>query len=538
MIIRRRHLGLICWITALSRPLLGQEAPPAPAELSPAQSQALDRISADSLRGHLSFLASDLLEGRDTPSRGQDLAAEYIAAQFRRAGLEPVGDDGYFQTARWELSEPDAASFRMEVFSAPDAVFRVDKGEVSLARAGGIDLAATGVYKADYRAQDITAAQVAGKVVLIEDPDTRGLEAPARRPLLLALNGFRARMTSAKAAWLVIVSREAGDAAGLGAGRLIDPVNPEASERVATPGGPNASVIGSVTVHDPRFATLFDALPAGPSPETTVAIRLGEPKNRPVALRNVVGLLKGSDPELAKTVVMVTAHYDHIGIRGGASTPDRIYNGANDDGSGTVSVVELASALATLKPEDRPKRSVLFATFFGEEHGLLGSRYYGRHPVVPIDKTVADLNLEQVGRTDSSEGPQVGTASLTGHGFSEVSSILTQAGTAEGVRVYRHPQNSDAFFGRSDNQALADLGVPAHTLCVAYQYADYHGAADHWDKLDYPNMARVDRAVARALLMIANSPAEPKWDQANPKAARYRKAWTDRHPQGDAATPR
>ncbi len=535
MTIQLRYLGLICGIAALSRPLPAQEAPPT--DLPAAQVGALDRISADSLKGNLSFLASDLLEGRDTPSKGLDLAAEYIAAQFRRAGLEPVGDDGYFQTAKWELAEPDLASFRLEVFSAPDATFRVDASQVSLARAGRIDVPPTGVFKADFRSKDVSADQVAGKVVLIEVPEARKVEATERRAVGMAINSFRARMTSAKAAWLVIVSRDLGDATGLGTGRLIDPVNPEASERATTPGGPNASVIGSVTVHDPRFVTLYDSLPAGPSPMTTVALHLGDPVNRPVRLRNVVGLLKGSDPALSETVVMVTAHYDHIGIRGPASTPDRIYNGANDDGSGTVSVVELATALGTLKPANRPKRSILFATFFGEEHGLLGSRYYGRHPIIPIAQTVADLNLEQVGRTDSSDGPQVGTASLTGFGFSEVSSILVQAGQAEGIKVYRHPQNSDAYFGQSDNQALADLGVPAHTLCVAYQYADYHGAADHWDKVDYANMARVDHAVGRALLTIANSPTEPKWDPTNPKASKYQKVWADRHPQAEPAKP-
>src|SRR5262249_33687046 len=143
---------------------------------------------------------------------------------------------------------------------------------------------------------------------------------------------------------------------------------------------------------------------------------------------------------------------------------DHIYNGANDDGSGTVSIVELASALATLKTH--PRRSILFVTFFGEEKGLLGSRYYGRHPVVPIKKTVADVNLEQVGRTDDTEGLRLGAAVMTGHGFSDVSDIFTAAGEAEGVRVYRHPRFSDSYFGRSDNQALADLGIPAHTIGV------------------------------------------------------------------------
>jgi Zn-dependent M28 family amino/carboxypeptidase len=223
---------------------------------------------------------------------------------------------------------------------------------------------------------------------------------------------------------------------------------------------------------------------------------------------------------------MVTAHYDHIGIRGPAGDSDRIYNGANDDGSGTVSVIELASALASLK--DRPKRSLLFVAFFGEEKGLLGSRYYGRNPIIPVEKTVADVNLELVGRTDDSEGPKLAEASLTGFGYSTVSTVFAEAGRLEGVQVVRHPRNSDAFFSRSDNQALADLGVPAHTLCVAFQYPDYHQAADHWDKVDYANMAKIDRTVARALLTIADDPEEPKWDESNPKAEQYLKAWKDR----------
>jgi Zn-dependent M28 family amino/carboxypeptidase len=209
--------------------------------------------------------------------------------------------------------------------------------------------------------------------------------------------------------------------------------------------------------------------------------------------------------------------------------PDKIFNGANDDGSGTVSVMELAAALSKLK--SKPKRSIVFMTVFGEEKGLLGSRYYGRHPVFPIEKTVADVNLEQVGRTDDSEGPQVGTCAMTGFDFSDVGEIFKAAGDAVGIKVFKHPTNSDAYFSRSDNQALADQGVPAHTLSVAYEYPDYHKVGDSWDKIDYDNMARVDQMVAVGLLMIANNPAEPKWNEANPKTARYVKAWQDHHPK-------
>ncbi|MBM3458157.1 MAG: M28 family peptidase, partial [Armatimonadetes bacterium] len=136
--------------------------------------------------------------------------------------------------------------------------------------------------------------------------------------------------------------------------------------------------------------------------------------------------------------------------------------------------------------------------------------------------------LEQVGRTDDSEGPQVNRASLTGFDFSEVGSLLAEAGRQTGVEVFKHPRNSDAFFGRSDNQALADLGVPAHTLCVAYVFPDYHAVGDHWEKVDYENMARVNRTVALGLLLLGKRRQEPRWNAMNPKADRYRQAWERR----------
>jgi hypothetical protein len=251
--------------------------------------------------------------------------------------------------------------------------------------------------------------------------------------------------------------------------------------------------------------------------DARITLHMEAPFDRPAKTRNVVGVLRGSDPILRDTYVMLTAHYDHLGTR--SSGEDRIYNGANDDGSGTVSVIEIAGALAALNP--RPKRSVLFVAFFGEERGLVGSRYYGRHPVVPLDKTIADINLEQVGRTDSTNGPQVRTASLTGYDFSEVPRIVAQAGRLVGVKVYKDDQASVAFFSRSDNQALADLGVPAHTLCVAFDYPDYHQVGDEWQKIDYANMAKIDDAVGLAVLHLASNAPPPRWNESAPAAKRY-----------------
>jgi Peptidase family M28 len=487
--------------------------------ITPAIRASLDHISADSMRGHLSFIASDALEGRNTPSRGLEIAAEYIAAQFRRAALEPAGNEGYFQTAAFLLAETPMDAFELKLKAGTETIsvastqvtFNIDKELNVIAPVFKVDYADTSSIAA------LTPAQVEGKVIITEIPDSRRAEQPRRLEMFRAREDFLHKMIELKARLVVSIDRVNTTGRGAGEGRLIDPDN-----RRAFVQQPSTPVL---TVHDSRVIKAYDLMKPGPS-AAELLLRLPAQIEKPIKLRNVIGLLRGSDPVLKDTYLMVTAHYDHIGVRQGMDG-DNIFNGANDDGSGTVSVMELASALARLK--QRPKRSIVFMTFFGEEKGLLGSRYYGRHPVFPVDKTIADINLEQVGRTDSSEGPQLANATLTGFDYSDIGTILQAAGKATGITVYKHEQNSDSFFSRSDNQALADQGVPAHTLCTAFVYPDYHGVGDHWEKIDYANMAKVDRMVGLGLIMIANNPEAPKWNEANPKAARYVKAWNEHH---------
>jgi hypothetical protein len=489
--------------------------------LTPDAQAAMDRVSADSLRGHLSFIASDALEGRNTPSRGLDIAAEYIAAQFRRAGLEPAGDDGYFQTANWKSAERTLEGFELKIQSGKET-FTLDSLRVSIGINSPLDLSQAAAFKIDYKdkasIETLTSEQVSGKVILTEIPDYRREMQSRMGEFFRAQNDFLSKMSALKASAVISIDRASERGNGAGAGRLFDPENPSPTRAMT------ASQM--IVAHGAKIAALFDSLKTGAS-DARVTLRLAAPVEKPVKLRNVIGILRGSDPQLKDTYVLVTAHYDHTGMREGEG--DQIFNGANDDGSGTVSVIELASALSSLK--QKPRRSIVFMTFFGEEKGLLGSRYYGRHPVFPIEKTVANINLEQVGRTDSSEGLQLANASMTGFDFSDVGLIFKAAGEMTGINVYKHERNSDTFFSRSDNQALADQGVPAHTLCVAYVYPDYHGAGDHWDKIDYENMAKVNRCIALALLMIAENPQPPKWNESNPKTERYVKAWKQRHGQ-------
>jgi Zn-dependent M28 family amino/carboxypeptidase len=294
---------------------------------------------------------------------------------------------------------------------------------------------------------------------------------------------------------------------------------------VQTPGGrtSGAPVLQPVPSLNPPILVVWDAavseaLAAGATDIKVTAHIPAPVAPQPVKLRNVIGVLRGSDPALKDTYLVLTAHYDHLGVRG-TGDGDHIFNGANDDASGTSSVIEIAKALAALA--QRPRRSIVFMTFFGEELGDLGSRYYCQHPVFPLAKTVADLNLEQLGRTDDIEGPRPLQFNLTGFDYSDIAAFLSKAGERTGIRVVKHEQNSDSFFARSDNAAFAEAGVPSTTLSVGYIFPDYHRPGDEWPKLDYDNMAKVDGAVALGVYGMADSAEAPQWNKGNPKTARY-----------------
>jgi hypothetical protein len=490
--------------------LLAQPRAAAPARSTPAvpvltaaEKGLMAGVSAAALRAHVSFLASDALEGRDTPSKGLEAAAEYIGAHFRRLGLEPVSDGGYFQTAPYVLVRPNAEGFEMTLETGGQK-YAVSKGGAQIEASKALEVNSAGIVRVGLGEPDapLDGAALKGKVVLVSMPNFMSLSAADREKVLPALMRDRDSLAASGAALVVVLG-------GMGRGGS-GPRLREAS----------VSLPPQVTVTDQEFIKIARDLKPGPVSGRLTAKLPAQPEEK-VALRNIVGVLRGSDPVLMDTYILVTAHYDHVGVRG-QGAGDNVYNGANDDASGTAAVLDLAEAFA--RSGARPKRSLVFMAYFGEEKGLLGSRYYGRNPIFPLAKTVANLNLEQVGRTDDTEGPQYDRATLTGFDYSDVGAILAQQGERIGITFWKHEQKSDSFFGRSDNQALADLGVPAHTLCTAFEYPDYHRAGDHWDKIDYANMERVTRAVALGLYSMANRDQSPAWNPAQPKAKRYLEA--------------
>ena len=474
------------------------------AQTAPLERQIALQLTANHLKADVSFLAADALQGRGTPSAGLDVAAEFIAAQFRRAGLEPAGDDGYFQTASFASVTPvnDGMQLTLEMAGGPLAI---DARSATVQEAAALDISAVPairIFLADPAALgQLTADQARGKVVIAAMPEP----GEGATPGVASLRRLSAVAAEVHAALVIVLRAGPQPASG-------SPTLREVS------GGPQP--VPMLVVWDAAARQALDS-PANRAGAVTVSAHIAAPALKPVRLRNVIGVLRGSDPALRDTYVLVSAHYDHLGVRG-SGLGDHIYNGANDDASGTASVIEMAQALASL-PE-RPRRSIVFLAFFGEELGLLGSRYYVRHPVLPLAATVAEINIEQVGRTDDKTGPRVALVNVTGYDYTSIPAVLAKAGQAFGIAVVKDEQASDPFFARADNQAFADAGIPAHTLSVGYEFSDYHQPGDEWPKLDYDNLAKVDRTVALALYQIADSSEAPRWNTANPKTERYVKA--------------
>jgi Zn-dependent M28 family amino/carboxypeptidase len=224
----------------------------------------------------------------------------------------------------------------------------------------------------------------------------------------------------------------------------------------------------------------------------------GEPGEATVRAVNVVGMVRGSDSALRDQVILIDAHYDHLGI-GPAVNGDSIYNGADDDGSGVVAVLGAARALAAGPP---PRRTVLFLATTGEELGLLGTRWYLDHPVVPLERTVANLEIEMIGRPDSLAGGP-GKGWLTGFERSTMGPMLAKAG----IPIVADPHPAQQFYLRSDNIAFARRGIPAHTLSSYGMHRDYHTPADELAKIDGNHLATMVQAAARAARLLADGNA-------------------------------
>ena len=444
-------------------------------------------VTADALRGHVSFLASDALEGRNSPSQGLDVAAEYIASRFRAAGLKPMGDDGYFQTADWTRSQASPEGFAMTLESGGRR-YEVPYSQVTMEAAPATQLDQVGMVRLSLEEAAKTKDEaLRGKALLINLP-------AIDRTVMQRYSSLRRRLLKLAPAAVILIAEGTVPASG-----------PPSRGGGALRSLADTPLIPLVVVRKPELATLQDV---------KLTLKLSAAIETPAKMRNVAGMIEGSD--LKDEVLIVSAHYDHLGLA--TSGKDTVYNGANDNASGTAGMLEVASALA----KRRPRRSVLFLAFFAEEKGLLGAGHYTRHPLVPLSQTIADLNFEQLGRTDSSEGVNLDMVNMTGFDFSNLKTTLAAAGALTGVRFVKNEKSSDAFFGASDNLPFAQICVVAHTVSVTYEFPDYHKVGDEWQKIDYDNMARVVRMLGTGVHFLADREGRPAYDIENSATAPYR----------------
>lgn len=460
--------------------------PPAPVlSVDAAKKIAVQKITAQGAKQRLTFIASDALEGRDTPSAGLDAAAQFIVYELSRLGAKPAGDQGtFFQ--RIDLQRPR--------LSPTQSLISVGSLEVK-----GDALEGNGV--ADGTGQlvivrdNLDGIDVKGKVVL--------LPTDARPSMESRCSGAGALATIRDSGWPSAAWRTKPRRGGW--------EMPNPSRTLSTDPA-------RISVSSDTFRSLMEAQAADPAATAKVK---AVPEFETIATQNVVALVEGSDPVLKDEMVALGAHYDHVGTR--ASGPDRIYNGADDDGSGTVALMGIAEAALS---GPRPKRSLLFVWHCGEEKGLWGSAYFNTHPTVPVSKIVAQLNIDMIGRSKAEGDTNQRNKNLTGPqsvyviGTTMMSTRLGQLVHETNKSFlkfgydsrYDSPDDREQFFYRSDHYNYAKNGIP---ICFWFDgvHEDYHQVGDEVSKIDFNKLSRIAQTVFVTAVAVANEPTRPAVDK-------------------------
>lgn len=446
----------------------------------PALAQAQVPIREDNIRAELGFLASDAMQGRASATNFERIAAEYIGSQFRQFGLEPAGDT-------------DSAGNKSFVQRVPlESAKFVEPPTLSVTSSGNTQ---KWQFGRDFLVAFMRSPKISGDLQVAEAGDefTKGAVVAVKMPEGATQQQRqevgRKAFGSEVAALLVIESETSRKTREAGEAKL-----PTVSPR-----------IGSLSVEAP-YAVLYikkeafdvvTAMPRGAKVEFDGATESSDTG----ATWNAVGVLKGSDPRAAAEVIMLSAHLDHIGVNE-SLTGDKIFNGADDDASGCVAVLELARVLASGK---RPKRTIYFVCFGSEERGGFGSRYFIAHPPVPLEQVVADITFEMLGRPDAKVA--AGTLWLTGFERSTLGPELAK----QGASLVADPHPEQNFFQRSDNYPLALKGVIAHTISSYGMHTDYHRVTDEVGKIDFPFMTRSLNSLVKPIQWFANSDFRPAW---------------------------
>ena len=452
-------------------------------------------ISRAEVEGHTRFLASDELRGRRTGEPGNQIAARYIAEQFRLLGLKPAGDAGsYLQSIGFE---------RVGAASSATMILGKDTlkmgSQLAVMTGGPADVSGEVVY-AGYGLVDgdegYKGRDVKGRIVIVQggSPEAKG---PGEI--------FRASAVKRK------LATEKGVAALLELYSESIPwgfVNQYFSrEQISLP----AATVGSSPITHLWINNANNQYKQLKEAGQMATLRTSGRPRTPAPSANVAGIIEGTDPKLKDEYVILSAHFDHIGVgkQGGSSyqSTDSIFNGARDNAFGTVSILTAAKALM----QQRPKRSVLVLALTGEEVGLLGSNYYAEHPLVPLKQTIFNLNTDGAGYNDTT------IVSVIGLERTGAKAEIEAGAKAAGLGVFGEPAPEQGLFDRSDNVSFAAKGIPAPTFSPGFKTFDeaigkyYHQAIDNPESLDFGYVHKFCQAYAHTARLIADRPTRPQW---------------------------
>ncbi|HUF49735.1 MAG TPA: M20/M25/M40 family metallo-hydrolase [Longimicrobiales bacterium] len=462
---------------------------------------AVATITVPDVQRHIEFLASDELQGRDTPSPGLERAAAYIAAEFRSFGLQPAGDSGtYIQRFPYTESSIDIAAARVQARArgtATDAAFGRDYFMIPAA----IDsIVGTPVFAGSARPGVAAPAEAAGRILFYYVPGMMGAEwQQAASAALQASFG-----AGAGAVVLVLDSTFARSVIATLADELSGQQVPMPVIGIAFDVARGIVQLAGLDLH-----ALVARSDAAAAPLTGVTLAIRTPITSSTArVPNVVAILPGSDPALRDEYIVFSAHMDHVGIGAPDASGDSIYNGADDDASGTSAVLEIAQAFASL--ERSPARSIVFVLVSGEEKGLLGSAHFVEQPPVPAARMVANINMDMIGRNAPDTVVAIGQDySSLGVTIQGISAAHRELGLVVAPDLWPEEQ----LFFRSDHFSFAAQEIPAIFFTTGL-HDDYHQPSDEAHTIDNDKVTRIARLLFRFGHELASSPARPQWTPA------------------------
>ncbi len=498
------------------------------ARLSTTDDQARElaaTITVEDLTRHLTTLSADDMEGRETGEPGQKRAMAYLKGEFQRLGLPAIGEDNdYFQRIlfsrqRWEeiTLKMDGEELRhlWEFYSAPSQ--NNSREAITISELTFLGYGIDSDRYSDYADRDLR-----GKSIIIFSGEPRGKDGN-----YLVSGGKEMSDWGTDTERKLMLAKERGVETVF----VIDPdfkknvqdVRKETLDgrmRMAEQTESERSLANHVFITPEtarqllgdRFKKVVKSRKkieqAGKLKPVDVAVNLELTQQKDVNEligENVLGFVEGSDARLKEEVLVVSAHYDHIGRRG-----DEIFNGADDNGSGTSTVLEIAEAFVTAKKQGMgPRRSVLFLLVSGEEKGLLGSEYYASHPIFPLENTIADINVDMVGRVDEehADNPEyiyvIGSDRLSTE-LHEINEAANKDFTnLELDYTYNAEDDPNRYYYRSDHYNFAVKGIPS-IFFFNGTHADYHQATDTVDKINFPKMAKIGQLVFHTAWQLAN----------------------------------